>query len=410
MNTLILDFPMARYDHEDAVLRAIAQEALTFLFENINTNRIRCILLTGSVANGEGTVIKCNSSVIASDFDFVVYLDFPHFLRNRAHLRNLSQEMSTKLKERGVNTHVEFLPSTSVLRGGGFFMNPSIYEYEFAFASKCIFGKALSFNKTARPTKIDALELTFTVVSDLVFSNFKNLSKTEESYIYAKRALTVLNSILIFHGFFAETYEKRMKIAKRYASRGIIPINQDEIKTLEIFTEYKLSGSFQYLLNSFAYKKTDDLIRFQREFLKKLTTKILYYELLNLTNQPMETNLTDNNSLQNTISKFPKLLKNYSKYSKARLFPRIIGVVLCAFWLLTRDRQRKEIFTTFVFHKQSPKAILNILITLLFMYERNISVVKMLRETFPWIRFNDDSAIQKMLSLWRTAEQSIKLS
>ena len=410
MNTMTLDFPMARYDHEDAVLRAIAQEALTFLIKNINTNRIRCILLTGSVANGEGTVVEYDSSMITSDFDFVLYLDFPYFLKNRTHLRNLSQVMSTRLLERGVKTHIEFLPSTDAFCAGVCFTNQSIYEYEFALASKCIFGKTPSFNKATRPSKSDSLELLFTVVSELVFSKFKNVSKIEESYIYAKRALTLLNSALIFHGVFAETYEKRTKIAKEYASRGIIPLSQDEIKTLQIFTEYKLSGSFQHLLKSFAYKKTDDLIKFQREFLKKLTTKILYYELLNLTNQPMETNLTDNNSLQNTISKFPKLLKNYSKHSKARLFPRIIGVVLCAFWLLTRDRQRKEIFTTFVFHKQSPKAILNILITLLFIYERNISVIKMLRETFPWIRFNDDSAIQKMLSLWRTAEQSIKLS
>lgn len=408
MNRINLDFTMARYDEEDIVLRAIAKEALNFLLENMDTNRIKCILLTGSIANGEGTVIQCNSSMITSDFDFVIYLDFPYFLKNRTHLRNLSQKMSTRLRERGMKTHVEFLPSTNVLRAGACFTNPSIYEYEFAFASKYIFGKAPSFNKTARPSKRDALELAFTVVSDLVFSRFKNVSKIEESYIYAKRALTLLNSILIFHGFFAETYEKRIQIAKRYAHAGIFPINEDEMKILELFTEYKLSGSFRSFLDSLACKKTDDLIRFQREFLKKLTIKILRYELLNILNKATETNLTCGSSLKNMTLEFPQLLEEYVKRSKTRLFSRIMGVILCLFWSITRNKTRKELFSTFIFHKQSPKIILNAAITFLFIRECDLSAAKILRKTFPWIDFNSE-AIKKIYSLWQIVEQSIKL-
>ena len=92
---------------------------------------------------------------------------------------------------------------------------------------------------------------------------------------YAKRALTLLNSLLIFNGVFAETYTKRIKIAEEYASRGMIPLSQSEIETLELFTEYKISGSFQHLLDSFQFLKIDDLIRFQKKFLEKLTIKIL---------------------------------------------------------------------------------------------------------------------------------------
>lgn len=403
---------MARNDHEDRVLRAIAQETLNFLCKNTDINRIKCILLTGSVANGEGTVIEHNSSMITSDFDFIICMDFSHFLKNRTHFQNLSQEISTKLRERGVNTHIVFLPSTSVLQKGIFLTNSNIYEYEFAYASKCIFGKTPSFNKVARPSKRDAIELVFTVVSDLVFSKFKNVSKIEESYIYAKRALTLLNAILIVHRFFAETYQKRMEIVRKYATINGIPLNQDEIKTLEIFTEYKLSGSFQQLLNSLACKKTDDLLSFQREFLKKLTTKILYYELNNISNKTTQTKLGYSNSLQNMTCRFPALLKEYSKYSRIRLLSRIMGITLFVFWSLARNRSRKELFATFIFHNQSPKVILNVLIALLFIYDRDISTKNILREIFPWINFNGETeaeVIQRVFSLWQIAEQSIKL-
>lgn len=406
INRINLDIRMAKYDNENKVLRRIAKEALDFLLKNVDVNKIKGILLTGSVANSEGTVIKHISSIVTSDFDFVVYLDFPYYLKNRNHFQHLSQQMSTRLINRKVNTHVVFLPSTKILQAGIRFTNSNIYKYEFAIASKCVFGKAPSFNKTARPTKKDSLELTFTVVSDLIFSNLKNLSKVEETYIYAKRALTLLNAILIFHGFFAETYKKRIKIAKKYASMVTIPISQDEMKTLEIFTEYKLSGSLHGLLDSLSCSNIHDLIQFQKEFLTNLTTKILYYELNNLFVKEKQVKTRCNGHSQN--AKFHKLLKEYSKHSTTQRLSRILGIALYAVWSFTNNKRRKELFATFVFHKQPPKALLNVLITLLLIYNGNTPARKFLDEFFPWMN-SDIEPLQRTFSLWQTAEQSIKL-
>jgi hypothetical protein len=290
-------------------------------------------------------------------------------------------------------------------------MISNIYLYEFALASRCIFGKTPSFNQAAHPSKRDALELVFTVVSDLVFSKLKNASKMEESYIYAKRALTLLNSILIFHGCFAETYQKRMEIARKYATISKIPLNQEEIKTLEIFTEYKLSGSFQQLLDSLGFKKAVDLISFQRKFLTKLTTKILYYELYNILKEESEKTACGN-SLQDKTCRFLALLKEYSKYSRAQLSSRIMGISLFIFWSFTRNKKRRELFATFIFHKQSPKVILNVLIGLLFICGSQIWERKVMNEIFPWVDVSaqtNDEALQRIFSLWQIAEQSIKL-
>lgn len=395
---------MAKQNYADEMLKAIAKEALGFLLKSVDVNRIKYILVTGSLANGEGTVVKHESSMVTSDFDFVVHLDFPYYLKNRYLFQQLSQEMSTRLVKRKIDTHVVFLPIAPIIR----FKNSSIYEYEFAIASKCVFGKAPSFNAVAQPTKRDALELTFTVVSDLVFSDFKSFSKIEESYIYAKRALTLLNSLLIFHGLFAETYEKRMKIAKSYVSRGILPVTQKEMKILEIFTEYKLTGSLQQLFDSLCCNDLHDLLQFQREFLTKLTIKTLNFELNNVIAEKNQTNPRYNRSSQNAT--FNKLLADYSKCSTTQLPSKILGIILYAFSSFTGNKKRKELFATFVFRKQPPKTILNIIITLLLIYNSTASAKKFLEVLLPWISSNAESKpVERLFSLWQTAEQSIKL-
>lgn len=402
--TLNLDFSLAKQDYADDVLRAIAKEAFGFLLKNVNTNRIKYILLTGSLANGEGTVIKHESSIVTSDFDFVVHLDLQYYLKNRKLFQKLSQEMSARLVKREIDTRVVFLPSASIIN----FKNLSIYEYEFAIASKCIFGNVPSFSVNTRPTKRDALELTFTVVSDLVFSDFKRHSKLEESYIYAKRALTLLNSLLIFHGLFAETYEKRMKIAKRYVSQETLPLTQHEMEMLDIFTAYKLTGSFHQLFNSLSCKDINDLLRLQREFLTNLTLKILNFELNNLIAEKNQTNPRYNRSYQN--SKFNELLAEYSKCSKAQLPSRILGIILYTIWSFTGNKKREELFANFIFRKQPPKIILNVIVALLLSYNSKASAKKFLEGLFPWITPDADSQpIEQLFSIWQAAEQSIKI-
>ncbi len=404
-----LDFRLAKFDDADKVLRAIAKEALEFLFQKVNVNKIKCILLTGSVANGEGTMIKHNSSIITSDFDFVVYLDFPCYLKYNNYFQNLSREISRTFKNKGFDTHIEFLPSNWILQKIiAKLTNQGIYEYEFAFASRCIFGERLFSNKIVRPSKRDALELAFTVVSDLVFSNLKNLSKFKESYIYAKRALTLLNSILIFHGYFAKTYEQRIKIAKDCASSKIIPINEDEIKVLQLYTEYKLSGSLDKILNSMGYDNIADLIQFQKRFLRNLTAKIVYHELNNIFIKTEKIEFEEINFLQS--SKFHKLLMGYFQLSEARLLSRILGITLYVAWSFTRNRTRKELFATFLFHKQPPKVILNVLTLLLLIYGNDLFENQFLEKIFPWMRLDTEiEPLQSLFFVWHTAEQSIKL-
>jgi hypothetical protein len=408
INRINLDFRMAKQNYADEVLRAIAKEALDFLLKNVNANRIKCILVTGSIANGEGTVIKHNSSVITSDFDFVVYLDFPCYLKNRTHFRHLSQLISTRLINRKVNTHVVFLPSAKIFQTGIRFTNSNIYEYEFAFASKCVFGNSPLFDKNVRPSGKDALELVFTVASDIVFSELEHDSEIEKSYTYAKRALTLLNSLLIFQGVFAGTYAKRLEAAKEHVANGMSLLSKNELRVLELFTEYKLCGSLENLMASLGCTSLSTLIGLEQDFLKKLTVKAIFYELMFLTRDQKGQNLEHGVSYEKLSPIFAsQLLSVYLKKSKVSSISRITGVTIYALAFFRKDRDRAELFATFVFSRQSPKAILNCIITMLLLHGQNLSA-QILSKEFPWIT-KKGSAFRKVFSLWRIAEHSIKL-
>jgi hypothetical protein len=397
------DFPMATDPYNDLTLRTIAKEAVGFLFKYVGSKKIIRIILTGSVANGEGTVIRHGSQLIVSDFDFVIWLSFPNFVRSKAYLPGLALLISKKLEERGINTHVTFTPVTYIF--GTSFCNawPRIYEYEFTLASKCITGKTPSFDKKARPSEKDALELVFSVIGDLMFLKLRKVSKVEESYIYGKRALTLLNSMLIIHGFFGETYQKRLEVAKKYANRRFFPITRDEIRILEIFTQYKLNGSNGYLMGSLGFKKIDALIMFQREFLKKVTIKTLYYGLFKILNKSIETNLAYDDLALSKLNEISLLLEEYLRRSEAPLLVRVTKVALTLIGLSGRRNEEKKLVCIYMHNKKPLKTILNVVIALLFVDNYSLST-KIMRKTLPCIfPYGNAVNIKKIYSLWQIA-------
>ena len=108
---------------------------------------------------------------------------------------------------------------------------------------KRLYGKTPNFKDDIRPSLNDALELTFTVINDLINNNNK-INGLEQNYVFAKRALTLLNSVLIFYGVSLETYEKRIKFANTCSVEDRFPLNKNELR---VFL-YTLSSNFLVLL------------------------------------------------------------------------------------------------------------------------------------------------------------------
>ncbi|WGM90390.1 MAG: hypothetical protein NUK63_04520 [Candidatus Bathyarchaeum tardum] len=399
---------MAKDDHADQTLRAIAKEVLIFLMQKIERKKIHGILLTGSLANGEGTVVKHGSCIVTSDFDFVVYLDSQYFLKNKVLFQKMAHQMTTNLVNKGITTHVDFLPIDLNLRSAFTFMTLNIYEYEFSLASKCVLGNSPHFNKNIKPSRKDSLELAFTVASDLVFSELTSDSEIEQSYKYAKRALTLLNSLLIFQGIYAETYEKRIEFAKKHLTNGLPLLVKNELWLLQLFTEYKLHGSLENIMNSLRCTSLSALIKLEKEFLKKLTVKIIFYEIMCLTRGHRGQNFELNVVYEHISPKsFSHLLNEYLKKSKISVNSRIVGLLIYLFAFIRKDQERAELFRTFVSQGQPPKVILNYMVSIILFNGQNLST-PLLHKEFSWINMSG-SALKKIFSLWKLAEQSIKL-
>lgn len=396
---------MAKHVSADNLLRSIAHESLNYFLNHLDINRIKCILLTGSVANGEGTVVEYDSFCVTSDFDFIFFLDFQYFFMQKRYFQLLSREISIQLWKKGIKTHVVFLPISHLFHNKYFSTIPSIYQYEFAHSSICIFGSFHVFNKLKRPSKINALELIFTVIGDQLFSEYKTHAQVEEVYIYAKRALTLLNSILIFHECYGTTYQKRLNLV----TSNKFPISKEEIKILDFYTQFKLDGSIQNLRESLGFKNVDELLCFEKDFLNDLTKKLLYYELNEFSKCVKSINTTCNLSIIGTKDYY-YLYKQYLKYSKIKFSNIITGIFLYLLWSILRRKDKKELFLTFLIHKKSPKRILNELVLLIFLNGPDILNGNILRNKFSWINFNETNVSKKLFALWKVAEKSIKLS
>lgn len=408
MNEINLDFNMAKHDNANNLLHSIAHESLTFFLNHLDPNRITCILLTGSLANGEGTVVEYDSFCVTSDFDFIVFLDVQYYLMRKRYFQLLSKEISKQLRKKGIETHIVFLPTIRAFHSYSITTTPNIYQYEYAQSSICIFGSPPIFNKLKRPSKIDALELTFTVIGDLLFSEFKSHSQAEEVYIYAKRALTLLNSMLIFHERHGITYQQRLNIVKKHAYSNKFPITKEEINILECYTRFKLDGSIQNLRDSLRFKNMDDLLNFQIDFLNNFSKKLLYYELNDLSKDIKSKNMTHYLPSIDMTGQY-NVYRQYLKCSKIGYANMITGMFLYLLWSLLKRKEKKELFLTFIIYKKPPKLVLNECILLSFLYGPDI-LKEILRKKFPWIDFNETSVLQNFFSLWQVAEESIKIN
>jgi hypothetical protein len=400
----ILNFAMAKDAESNSILQEIAEESLIFFLQNTNISKIHCIILTGSLANSEGTVVKNKSQIVTSDFDFDIYVDSIYFLRHKSLFRILSQEMTKRLLARGIRTHVEYLPTGQRLRSAFSFMNSNIYEYEFSIASKCVFGTKPIFDTTARPTREEALELAFTVAGDIVFSKTTQYSDAELSYVYAKRSLTILNSLLIFHGIFAETYQKRLDAGIKWLEK-LEFLSEEDLHMLSVFTQFKLSGSVEELMVDLGCKSIRALIRIEHEFLKNLASRVLLYEIAALSSKHQGALLPYNSDVRSVD--YIYLLGDYLEDHKTSLTHRLAGVTIYLFSLLKREQEKSELFKTFLFRNAPPKIIMNYLVAnaLIRGYSPSSSFLSTI---IPWVK-TKDSDYWKVYSMWSIVQESIKL-
>lgn len=337
----VMEYNLSKDKKFDALLKYIVKIAILKLLSRIPIEAIKDIQITGSIANGEGTVIKCDSKVVTSDVDIVVYLGFPYFIiaTIKGIFENLSQEVNLYLSAKGLKTHICFTGTTRITKLFSYFSDSHIYDFEF-IKNKSLYNQgSLCMEKRAHmPTKKDALQLTFTVIADYLFLDSLAPSDIEKVYLLAKRFLTLIHALLIFEGNPKFSYKERVTAIETTPKISDF-LSTSEKEFLRKFTYFKLNGKLSYIFD--AFKSTDimQIITFQKELLVSIVLKIISYELQELYGSKISCRQKIvNNSILSPEEKLMILLNTFFIQTRKSVLNSLIYTYVLAIILLFTKR------------------------------------------------------------------------
>lgn len=272
--------------------RPILRTLLSSAIREISINGLRTVYLVGSAASEEMTLVldQANDMIAPTDIDVVLDLSVLSYAKYRFlnMAGRLSEEISNKLSEKGLKTHVSVaLTSFNVSKFLPSIKPNSVFMFELTpLDSQAT--KSLLSSELFLPTKSDSFDLTVSSLADYVFLKtglLGSLNVREKCYVVAKRCLTLLNSLMLFKGLRSKSYKGRFALANADFEELSNVLTLREISLLKVLTEFKLSGNIGLLANSFGISKEDDfdsLFAALESFFKELSSKILMYEFQNM--------------------------------------------------------------------------------------------------------------------------------
>jgi len=343
---------------KDIILETLVNFALKHFLRNVDCRHIRCVLLTGSVATGEATIIRSGSHVMMSDLDFDVFVKMPYYFIAKRRFREISKKLIETCQKKSIHTKILFHPQLELFS----FFTPKIYLYEYRVASKLMYGEIPDFvnRRLSLPSTEDALELVFSTIADYISVNSRSETTTPERiYIYAKRSLTLLYSILIIERICVYRYNERVARAVIALQEGNLTlIDHSDVFVLSALTRFKLSGSIEKLKRTLQFDDICELMNFLNDFLKVLTLKVLYYCLALKIWKKIE-----NYSLDEMYKKLPKLLVNFVQTFKLPYDEYALNVLLMPMRISKiKDKELRTIFSSFCIRRYSVRNIINLML------------------------------------------------
>jgi hypothetical protein len=207
---------------------------------------LRAIVLTGSMARGEGSVLTGNGAAeVLGDAEFVVVFGGRAALPAGAEVDHLRNAAESALRNRGIRCHL----STAVVRPGWFrALPPAIFTYELRTCGKVVWGDRSILNlipeiDPARISREDAWRLLSNRLIELIEAVLYN---REIDYRLLKLSLDMATSASVFLGVYAPTYRDRALRLQSLAASVCppkLPIPLEALaRTAARATEAKLSS------------------------------------------------------------------------------------------------------------------------------------------------------------------------
>lgn len=259
-HSIVVDFPLCADPRRDKTARPLVERAATFLLEQAGSASIEAIILTGSLARGEGSVLPGSDGFrLLGDVELLVILRSPvRWAEARRRMAELSRQATCQVGETGHRASIEYAPAgISYLRRS---IRPSIFAYDLLHHGRVLWGRAgilgeiRPFGADAIPRE-DALELTMNRMVELLIlrdSRPEEAAPWSCAYQVAKTLLDLAGSALAFAGRYVSSYERRIgefrKLeAEEDALRRSLVNADDFLAELEWATECKLAPTEKML-------------------------------------------------------------------------------------------------------------------------------------------------------------------
>ena len=213
-----LAFPLCREPRHEERIRQALEQTVRFLTEQIGPSALVAVVLTGSFARGEGSVLPRDRGLrVLGDFEFFVVLASRRARAERRRFAQWSREASAHLATAGVQADVEFGPIDA-----DFFRRrarPSIFIWDLRHHGKVLWGQDDVLDElpdfgVERIPRDDALFLLFNRVIEQLEAHDRIDELTSDAlldvvYQRLKFSLDLAGSALAFAGVHTASYRRR---------------------------------------------------------------------------------------------------------------------------------------------------------------------------------------------------------
>lgn len=216
--TIRLEFPLCAEESRDAWVRPLLRQAISFVIEELGTSALDAVILTGSLARGEGSVLVSGGTRLLGDAEFLVIFRSPmDFPATRRRLVELSRRATRWIGAGGAVAEFEFSPAgLDYLRQNA---RPAIFTFDLLRHGKVVWGPRDLLGElppfgAAEIPREDAVRLLMNrmveqlqLVPRLVGGRGQEFEKI--AYHHVKTTLDLAGSALAFAGCYASPYSER---------------------------------------------------------------------------------------------------------------------------------------------------------------------------------------------------------
>jgi hypothetical protein len=184
---------------------------------------LRTIILTGSLARGEGTIEQSQLSATSSgDAEFILILHCSTPLPPLEEIRALMTEIERQISDHGVHCHVDLTCAHSEFLKA---MRPHMFAYETRTCGRVVAGhpNILSLIPAFTPSEIP-LEDAWRLLSNRMVELIEALAESDDGlgprvqYRTIKLYLDMATSLLLFAGQYAPSYRERCNNLRKLVS------------------------------------------------------------------------------------------------------------------------------------------------------------------------------------------------